>query len=34
MKNANPLDTVHGTIIAGLILAVVLTYVVKLLAGA
>ena len=33
MKNVNPLDTVHGTIIAGLVLAVFLTYVVKWLAG-
>ena len=33
MKNVNPLDTVHGTIIAGLVLAVLLTYVVKWLAG-
>ena len=33
MKTVNPLDTVHGTIIAGLVLAVLLTYVVKWLAG-
>lgn len=34
MKNVNPLDTIHGTVIAGVVLAMVLTYVVKWLAGA
>ncbi len=29
----NPLDTIKGTIIAGFVLAVVLTYVIKALAG-
>lgn len=33
MKNLNPLETIHGTIIAGVVLAVVLTFVVKWLAG-
>ncbi len=32
MKNLNPLETIHGTIIAGVILAVVLTFIVKLIA--
>ncbi len=30
----NPLDTIHGTIVAGIVLAVVLTFVVKWLASA
>jgi hypothetical protein len=34
MKNVNPLETIHGTILAGVVLAIVLTFVVKLLAGA
>ena len=34
MKSLNPLDSIHGTIVAGVVLAVVLTFVVKWLAGA
>jgi hypothetical protein len=34
MKDLNPLETVHGTIIAGVVLAIVLTFIVKWLAGA
>ncbi len=30
----NPLESIHGTIIAGIILAVVLAYVVKMMVGA
>jgi hypothetical protein len=33
MKNLNPLETIHGTLIAGVVLAVILTFVVKWLAG-
>jgi hypothetical protein len=30
----NPLDTITGTIIAGVVLSFILTYVIKLIAGA
>lgn len=30
----NPLDTIKGTIIAGVVLAIVMTYAIKLIAGA
>ena len=29
----NPLDTISGTIIAGVVLAIILMYVIKLIAG-
>jgi len=32
-QHMNPLDTISGTIIAGVILAFILTYVIKLIAG-
>lgn len=34
MKSLNPLDSIHGTIVAGIVLAVVLTFVLKWLTGA
>lgn len=33
MKNFNPLETIHGTLLAGFVLAIVLTFVVKALVG-
>lgn len=33
MKHINPLETIHGTVIAGVVLAIVLTFVVKWLSG-
>ena len=32
-QHMNPLDTISGTIIAGVVLAFILTYVIKLIAG-
>jgi hypothetical protein len=34
MKSLNPLDSIHGTIVAGVVLAVVLTFILKWLTGA